>query len=110
LGAKELYLFGPPLPLARVAADVLFAGVIKSVIWQEKIGPSPYLRRKRAEIGLREIIGSDCPQLERGESIEKAIRQIKRIFIAIAGFTVLLIGITDCTAGSRNTDNAGRCA
>ncbi len=32
-------------------------------------------------------------QLEPGEPKRKTIRQIKRIFIAITGFTVLLIGV-----------------
>jgi uncharacterized protein (TIGR02611 family) len=39
------------------------------------------------------MIGPGFPRLEAQESMEKTIRQIKRIFIAIVGFTVLLIGI-----------------
>ena len=44
-------------------------------------------------IGFKEIMGPGSPRLEPGESMEKSIRQIKRIFVAIAGFTVLLIGV-----------------
>jgi uncharacterized protein (TIGR02611 family) len=45
------------------------------------------------ELGSKEIIGPGSPRLGPGESMEKTIGQIKRILIAIVGFTVLLIGI-----------------